>query len=127
MLQARDLIPHFTVTRLSGGQIDYGTLWHRKNLVLVVVPDADDPDAVSYTSAIASALSASQADESECVATSDRVAGLGCPALAIADRWGEVVHVASGQRVSDLPPVQDVVEWIDYARRRCPECEGEVR
>jgi hypothetical protein len=35
-----------------------------------------------------------------------------------------VVHVASGP---DLPSVSDLIAWVEYVQRRCPECEGESK
>jgi hypothetical protein len=44
------------------------------------------------------------------------------PGLVVADRWGEIVHVAR-----EVPRVADVLDWLDHLEQRCPECEGEAR
>jgi len=46
------------------------------------------------------------------------------PRVVIADRWGEIVHIASpphGQ-ASQLPNVDEVLSWIRFVRIQCPEC-----
>jgi hypothetical protein len=41
MLRPGDLLPHFGVTDLYGKRVDYSSIWQRKNLVLVMLTDAD--------------------------------------------------------------------------------------
>jgi hypothetical protein len=62
-----------------------------------------------------------------CVVTRDRVPGLQAPATLVADRWGEIVYVTDTSRVDELPASSDLLDWLDYVDRRCPECEGETR
>jgi len=38
-----------------------------------------------------------------------------------------VMHVAQAPDVAHLPVPDELVEWVDYVRHRCPECEGEAR
>jgi len=64
---------------------------------------------------------------SECVITRDRVPGVPCPSAVVADRWGEVVYVATASDVADLPSAQELVDWVTYLQTQCPECEGEAR
>jgi hypothetical protein len=59
--------------------------------------------------------------------TADRVPGIQSPAVVVADRWGEIVHVATTSRVDDLTSPEELLEWVDYLHRRCPECEGEAK
>jgi hypothetical protein len=128
MLRPRDLIPHFEVTNLQGETVVYSTIWQRRNLVLVTLP-ASAPDGAfrSYVSEIAAEVRALIRHDTECVITRDTVIGIPCPGVVIADRWGEIVHVASGSQVADLPHPREVVEWVTYVQHQCPECQGEVK
>jgi hypothetical protein len=59
--------------------------------------------------------------------TGDRVPGIQSPAVVVADRWGEIVHVATTPQVDDLTSPEELLDWVDYLDRRCPECEGEAK
>ena len=65
--------------------------------------------------------------QSECVFTHDNVPGLPGPGALVADRWGEILHVAGGSDVADLPTPEDLLDWIRYVESQCPECEGEAK
>jgi hypothetical protein len=120
VLQRRDLVPHFQARTTRGDEFSYRTIWQRLNLVLVILlEDADQP---AYAGHLASHEAAFAEHDSVCVVTHDRVAGIPVPGAAVADRWGEIVHVTAG-----LPTLSDLLEWLDYVAHRCPECEGEVR
>jgi len=67
------------------------------------------------------------ARDAECVVTGDRIPGIGVPAVVVADRWGEIIHLASASRVEQLTPPEDLLDWVDYVVKRCPECEGESK
>ena len=41
MLQPRNLLPHFEVADLGGKRFQYSSIWQRKNLALVILPDSD--------------------------------------------------------------------------------------
>jgi hypothetical protein len=62
----------------------------------------------------------------ECVITRDVVAGAPSPGIVVADRWGEIVHVARGSQGTPLPEPDELLEWIDYVQHQCPECQGEA-
>jgi len=51
---------------------------------------------------------------------------LGVPAdraaLVIADRWGVVYNAVEADTARDLPPVDEVIEWVRYLATQCPEC-----
>lgn len=112
------------VTTLGGERFDYSTIWQRRNLVLVTLEEVGG-------SAYAEELFAREADfralESVCVVTRDRVAGLPAPGVLVADRWGEIVYVAAASDRGGLPTPSELLEWLDYVARRCPECEGESK
>lgn len=125
--QRGDPVPHFRVATVDDRTIEYSTIWQRRNLVLVTLIDTDSAPSRRYVSQLSAATPAFQNQETECVITRDAVAGVASPAVVIADRWGEIVYVASGSNVADLPRLPEILEWIAYLQTRCPECEGETK
>jgi peroxiredoxin len=122
MLHPGDTFPHIRVRTIDGETFSYSAIWQQKPLVLVVV-SASQAD-LNYASALRARACEFNERETECVITSDDVMGLRTPSVVIADRWGEIVHITDS---AALPSADDVIEWIDYIRQRCPECEGEAR
>jgi hypothetical protein len=92
--------------------------------VLVTLPAAFD---ATYASALAARLPDFQEHNCICVITRDRVGGVPTPAALVADKWGEIVHVAAPPRQDDLPSASELLDWVAYVELRCPECEGEAR
>jgi hypothetical protein len=128
MLRPGDLIPHFDVTDLHRRAVAYSTIWQRKNLVLITLPTSDSDEAFrNYVSQVTAQGPALTGDDTEWVITQDTVAGIPSPAVVVADRWGEIVHVGTGAQASELPPADEIVEWVTYVQHRCPECEGEAQ
>jgi hypothetical protein len=125
-LQRGDPVPHFRVDTIDGRTVEYSTIWQRRNLVLVALTESDSAPSTMYLSQLEAGFSAFQSQETECVITRDLVAGAAPPAVLIADRWGEIVYVANGSNVADLPRLPDILEWVAYLQTRCPECEGET-
>ena len=41
MVQRGDTVPHFRVTTLQAGTVQYSTIWQRRNLVLITLPPSD--------------------------------------------------------------------------------------
>jgi hypothetical protein len=127
MLHRGDLVPHFDVTTLQGRIVEYSAIWQRRNLVLITLPGSASESLRTYVSQFAAEMPAFSVHETECVITRDSVAGIGCPGVVIADRWGEIVHVATGYDVADLPQFPEVLEWVAYLQSQCPECQGESK
>jgi peroxiredoxin len=127
MLQRGDSVPHFEVKTIGGELFSYSTIWQRKNLVLVAIPAAELEAPGTYVSQLVARRSEFTANDAECVVTGDRVPGIQSPAAVVADRWGEIVHVANTSRVDDLTSPDELLDWVDYLDRRCPECEGEAK
>ena len=124
MLRPGDVFPHIQVKTLDGQTFRYAAIWQSKQLVLLVIGTSQaDTD---YASAVTSRASEFSNRETECVVTHDDVTGLRTPSVVIADRWGEVIHIAEPSSSAELPSVDELIEWVDYVRRRCPECEGEA-
>ena len=127
MLQTGDLVPHFTVTTLSGENFGYSDIWQRNNLVLVLLPDAESAASTKFVDQLTARMSELTGDDSACVITRDSVSGVPNPGIVVADRWGEIRHVAGGKTVDDLPGPDDLIEWLRYVQNQCPECEGEAK
>lgn len=127
MLKTGDLLPHFNVTTLRGEPFAYSDVWQRKNLLLVSLSHADSPGDAEYVSQLTSQMSALTGDDIVCVVTSDNIAGLPTPGVVVADRWGEIHHVAHAARIEDLTSPPGLVEWSRFIQHQCPECEGEAK
>lgn len=127
MLQPGDSIPHFEVKTLGGEMFSYSTVWQRRNLVLLAIPTAESGAPGAYLSRLVALRPELTARDAECVVTGDRVPGIQSPAVVVADKWGEIVHVAAAPHVDDLTSPEELLDWVDYLDRRCPECEGEAK
>jgi peroxiredoxin len=127
MLSAGDLLPHFEATTVTGERFVYSHVWQRKNLLLVVLPAADRAAAVAYDRQLRDQTAAFCAADAVCIVTLDAVTGLSDRAVVIADRWGEIAHVATVDDPDRLPLPAELLEWVGYVQRRCPECEGETK
>ena len=128
MLQPGDLMPHFEVTTLQGEAVAYSTIWQRRNLVLVTLraSDSDGPSS-TYVAQLTDRGLPVTGDDTRWVITRDMVERVPSPGVVVADRWGEIVLVAAGSKVSELPSADEIVEWVTYVQHQCPECEGEAR
>lgn len=121
MLEPGDLMPHFDVAQLEDGRFEYASIWQRRNLVLVTLPTTGE--AAARHGAWSAARLRASTDDTTWVLTSDRVAGAPYPGVVVADRWGEVVHIAH----APLPSPEEVARWVHALEMRCPECEGEAK
>lgn len=127
MLQRGDLVPHFAVSTIDGAAVDYLTIWQRRSLVLIALPASASVDVKRYASAVSQQVPVLAQHDATCVITRDPVPGLSAPGVLVADRWGEIVHIVSGVEARDLPGAPDLIDWVEYVQRRCPECEGESK
>jgi hypothetical protein len=127
MLQRRDSVPHFEVRTIGDGRISYSTIWQRRNLVLIALPKVACAACEVYIAQLAVQIAAFSSQNSECVITRDRVPGIPSPAAVVADRWGEIVYIATASDCVDLPTPQELLDWVSYVQTQCPECEGEAR
>jgi hypothetical protein len=126
MVRRGGQVPLFEVRTLDGDLFRYSTVWQHRNLVLIALPgDAPAGTGVAFEQVARSP--AFQHRHSVCVITRDRVPGLEPPAALVADRWGEIVYLTAVSDVNRLPAPSDLLDWLDYVERRCPECEGEAR
>ena len=95
--------------------------------MLVALPASESEFSVSYISQLMARKSEFTAENCQCVMTRDLVPGIPNPVVVVADKWGEIVHVANPSRVEDLASPEALLDWVNYLERRCPECEGEAK
>ena len=122
-LQRGDHVPHVSATSVAGDTIHYADIWQQRNLVLVVL-DADGA-AEPYAAELLAKRAAFAARDTELIVTRDPIPGLVPHGVVVADRWGEITHVTAAAAASQLPGVEEILDWVDFTRMRCPECEGE--
>jgi peroxiredoxin len=120
-----DSLPHFSVTTVDGRRVEYADLWQRKNVVLVTVPA--EGSAAGYASHLLRDRERLSAHNTACVVTADPLDGLPPASVVIADQWGEIQFIATGQPAEALPTVAELVEWLEHVQHQCPECQGETR
>lgn len=125
MLERGDPVPHFHVTTVSGSAFGYAQIWQRRNLLLVLL-SSSDPDR-GYVSDLNALDAEFQRLETACVIARASLPDLRAPAVLVADRWGEVVHVAAVSDPEQFPSPGELLEWLQYIQHRCPECEGEAK
>ena len=125
MLQRGDRVPHFELTTLDGERVSYNAIWQQQHLLLLILPSQSADDEPSYLKALN--VEAPKFNDVAFVVTRDAIAGTRAPAVVVADRWGEVIYAAAAGSVRELSRVEELVEWIEYVRNKCPECEGEAK
>jgi hypothetical protein len=125
-IRAHDVMPMFTARNADGTVVRYDDIWQRKNLLLVSLPP-DDATAGAY----ATSLSVLEADlaayDAFLLVTTTRVQGVPSPGVVVVDRWGEVYYVQEADRAAGLPAPQELIDWLQFVRNECPECQGETR
>lgn len=126
MLKRGDQLPHFRVTTTAGQVVRYTSIWQHRNVVLVLLPAADDSGVDRYIGELTNRRSDFEAHDAVCVITRDALSNVDA-GVVIADRWGEIAHVSPASRIEDFPDADALIEWTDYVRMKCPECEGEAR
>jgi hypothetical protein len=117
-------VPHFSVTTVGGIQARYRDIWQHRNLVLILAQPQQREAAARYASQLAARQAEFEQAETTVMVTTDAVAGLPAPAVVIADRWGEILHIDSSPAAdpSQLPSVDELLSWVQFARMQCPEC-----
>ena len=126
MLQRGDRMPHVVVHGLDGAEVRYADIWQHRNLLLVVLPE-DDAGFAQYACEVRDRTADIAATETVTVLTRDEVPAAPRPGLLIADRWGEIYFVVGARQPSDLPPMDELLDWLRYVQHECPECQGEVK
>lgn len=123
-MKVGDLVPHFDVLACNGRRFSYAAIWQRLHLVLMTLASAADADALGDLMALDEQC---RARRTACVVTCEPVPGVPARSVIVADKWGEIVHLATVRRLEDLPSAAQLLEWLDYLEQRCPECEGETK
>jgi hypothetical protein len=129
MLQRGDRVPHFTARRQDGSEVRYETqIWQQRNLLLVSIPGGrDEGGFAEYSRQLTERAADIAATETAIVITGAGIAGVPRPGVVMADRWGEIAFAVEAARASDLPVVDEILEWLRFVQHKCPECEGEAR
>jgi hypothetical protein len=123
MLHSGDLITRFDGATIDGREVPYDQLWQHRNVVLFVLSADLGAAASPYLRALDGRLSALKPPDTSLVVSDHTVDGLPQNSVAIADRWGEIVHIE--QLASDQeawPSIDDILEWVEFIRVKCPEC-----
>jgi hypothetical protein len=121
------LIPHFEATAIDGEHVRYTDLWQQRNLVLYLVPMGARDAAHDYLDALRSRVAQLRPDDVTLVAIEGTVPRLPESTLVLCDRWGEIEHVTPlGDDVQSWPAVDEIVEWLEFIRSKCPECPAGV-
>jgi hypothetical protein len=123
-----ELVRHFTVTDVRRGPVNYASdVWQKRGLVLIALPPESSPDEARFLARVAALDDSFTAADAASIVTRDSVAGLPPYGVLIADRWGEIAFTRFSTSLTALPGADDLLEWIEYVQRQCPECQGEVR
>ena len=125
-IRVRDLMPMFTARTVSGTPVRYQDVWQRRNMVLVILPEGD-PTASAYASSLRTLIESVVSSDTTVVITTTVIAGMPCPGVVVADRWGEVYYVQAAAQASELPSADELIAWVRYVQVQCPECQGETR
>ncbi len=123
-LRAGDSVPDVHGVTLDGRCLTYRDIWQNRLLVLVTLPDLDSPAARRYLEELRKEARELTAHETEVLVRSKPAQA---PAVAVADRWGEVRYVSNAERADQLPPASELVDWLQFIQSECPECQGEAR
>lgn len=124
-MKVTEQIPHFDVTTLDGRRVRYPDIWQRRMLVLVELPRPSAEPARAYAAALQARAGELAVSETALVVTADAVLdGSGQSTVAVADRWGEIVHLESVPAGSEasLSSFDALAEWVHFTRMQCPEC-----
>lgn len=122
-LRPGELIPHFEGLTSDGRRLEYEQLWQRRNLVLFVLPPNSHDVARRYLGALEGRLAELRPDDTTLVLSDLGLARLPLGTLVIADRWGEIAHLQElASDVAAWPSIDDVLDWVEFIRMKCPEC-----
>ena len=127
MLQRGDAVPHFESVGHTGEPARYATIWQRSNLVLVALHGAGSESRRDYIAGLMARRPEFDSHNTVLVILPGSAPGLPPLGALVADKWGEIVHIATAADATGLPSPDDLLEWVEYVQTRCPECEGEAR
>lgn len=123
MLRRGDLITHFDGTDVDGRGVPYDQLCQHRNVVLFVLSKYLAAAASTYLRALEVRLSELKPPDTSLVISDHALADLPQPSIAISDRLGEIVHIEQlAAEPERWPPIDEILEWVEFIRVRCPEC-----
>jgi len=145
------MLRSFTLPDASGKQVHPWEYRQRNNLVLFFHHGADCPTCRSTLQDLAANLPALRAEQAVVLAigpdqppaahhpaaelaVSQRLLcdpaghtvlqhGLAVPAIVVADRFGEIWAAWQGGDAHALPDSEEIVAWLEFIERQCPECD----
>ena len=88
---------------------------------------SDDTSGEAYVALLAARAGVLQEGDARLVITADPIPGMPAPGVLVADQWGEIYLVEGADRAAQLPPPDDLADWLRYVQMQCPECQGEIR
>lgn len=110
-------MPHFVVRTTEGTTVDYRSIWQRDQLLLICLDQSAASDPLLR---LAWDLAARGKDlsvvETSLVVTREPIAGLPCPGLVLADRYGEIFWTREPGGVTDA---DDVIDTLRVMQSRC--------
>jgi hypothetical protein len=112
---------------ILGAPFSYGSIWQRRQLVLITAGGVDEHSARRHALELKSRAAEFDSCDTEVIVTRDPVPGIPEHATVVADRWGAIIYIEDRSDVTALPDVQDLLDQAAYVQSRCPECEGEAR
>jgi hypothetical protein len=122
-LRPGDILPSYTAVTLQGDEVPYEKLWQHSNVVLFVLSVELSAAASSYLAALDGRVNELKPYDTFLIISHHPIAGVPENSLVIADRWGEIAHVADLESdPTDWPSIADIVEWVEFIRMQCPEC-----
>ena len=118
-------VPHVDLMTTAGDPVRYGDLWQHRALLLISARDA--ADARAFEEALRDRVGEIDALGAKAVVSTTALEGLPHPGILIADRWGEICHVAPRPESCTTAFLDELMSWLQFVQARCPECEGEAR
>ena len=115
VLNRGDLVPHFEVTTTGGACVRYADHWQRRNLLLIALPASGAED---YIRSLERQMPELTAHDTVCVITRDSIRGIDALGVVVADKWGEIHHVAHAKSAADLPGPEELIEWLRWVNTR---------
>jgi len=149
ILKRGQVVPAFTLPDTTGVPVRRTAYRDKKNLILVFQPNAEDDGAQAYLRALADNYEAIRVETSEvlailrgdpsAIAEAKRELDLPFPLLAdtgrmvtarflppaaragvfVTDRYGELYFAAPSADTATLPPIADLLGWLEAIDRQC--------
>jgi hypothetical protein len=117
VFERRARVPHFVVRSVDGATVDYRSIWQREQLLLICLDESATSDPlIRLAQDLATRGTDLSVVETSLVVTRESIAGLPCPALILADRYGEIFWTREPGGVTDA---DDVIDSLRVIQSRC--------